>query len=428
MTTQQLSAGPAARPSKIQIYRVTRTGIPRFESLPKGDIAQFLPVTQCPACNASGNFQPVAYIGGASSEEALGLVLCEDCGHVTYNRIPSESQLEHYYNQIWDRAGRKQDPLQYKIGPFFGFPWDYFHDLALPKSSKILDFGCGYGNGMLCLQSMGYENIYGVELGEQRVRVASRYFPGRVKGGSVTEAYEFGKEHGPFDLVVVHHILEHLRNPYETIKNLVPLLAPGGKILIAVPDIYTESPVYTALYFAHLHLFNTASLMRLVKRAGLFPFKWKPGQSQLVLVASLAPDWKPESGNFTHEEPAIDKEFTSKLAGYIQAPWKLASSNKIRYLFHFHSYRIPQYPQGYMPLDPPANLWFGWARNVLARLSFLDQRRFVFRVFFLAIAKKIFGEGKIPGDELVGIKGPALRDGGIPWITLPSGDMPILVK
>lgn len=47
------------------------------------------------------------------------------------------------------------------------------------------------------------------------------------------------RDAGPFDIILFLEIFEHLRwNPIKTMQNVLSLLAPGGKVVITVPNMY----------------------------------------------------------------------------------------------------------------------------------------------------------------------------------------------
>lgn len=78
-----------------------------------------------------------------------------------------------------------------------------------------------------------------------------------------------------FDVIVLWHSLEHLRTPWLVIQKAAQRLAPGGILLVAIPNI--ESYEYSVLKAAwkhldaprHLYFFPIDSLAGLCQRSGL---------------------------------------------------------------------------------------------------------------------------------------------------------------
>lgn len=80
---------------------------------------------------------------------------------------------------------------------------------------------------------------------------------------------------GPFDLIVLMHVLEHLADPAAALKRIAPLLAPDGCLVVIYPNpdsllarrfgahwVHWDPP-------RHLALFPPAGLSLLAQSAGL---------------------------------------------------------------------------------------------------------------------------------------------------------------
>jgi SAM-dependent methyltransferase len=42
---------------------------------------------------------------------------------------------------------------------------------------------------------------------------------------------------GEFEVLLFSHVLEHLRDPVRVVRRLLPLLVPGGHVVVAVPNV-----------------------------------------------------------------------------------------------------------------------------------------------------------------------------------------------
>ncbi len=96
--------------------------------------------------------------------------------------------------------------------------------------SRILDVGSGGGALLRALDAAGYAHLTGVDPflgGDARV--------GRVTLRRATVEQLAGEARGAFDLVMIHHALEHVPAPRETLAAMRALLAPGGHCLVRVP-------------------------------------------------------------------------------------------------------------------------------------------------------------------------------------------------
>jgi SAM-dependent methyltransferase len=107
---------------------------------------------------------------------------------------------------------------------------------ALSKSGKkrkdfrILDVGCGRGDFLGRLVREGYDAL-GLDFDQRCVQLASSV--GEAVLGDINEANKILKGE-TFDLILLMHVLEHLKEPVKTINVIKEL---GGRwILIAVPN------------------------------------------------------------------------------------------------------------------------------------------------------------------------------------------------
>lgn len=420
---------------KTRLFPITASGIYRLESFSSKEAKTFVEQKSCPACGDEGTLSALVMMGGSTAEESLKLVYCRSCGHVTYDRLPTEAWLEHYYSEVWDQASRKMPASMVRLKPGYDppwGPWDHFGDLNLPPDSRILDFGCGYGSGLLYLKNKGYQNIYGVEMGSHRADVAERHFPGRVRHGALAEARKIVEESGPFDAVALHHVAEHLRDPFQMTSDLISLLKPNGMIIIAVPEMYAESPLHLPLYFPHLHHFNTGSMMRMLRRAGLTPYRWKKSRPQLAVIGSLNPQYEPPE-DYSAEVPEVTEQFLQGIEQFISAPWrKRASADKV-YLNYFHPWMSPKHPGGFQQLGDKVVSWLSLGRFTLfplldlERRIGLDRRKIMYRAFFKS-ARRLFGPEAIISNEVIGHKPLDQTEEDLPWLTLENGDIPVIVK
>lgn len=109
---------------------------------------------------------------------------------------------------------------------------------SIERDSKILDIGCGLGNKMRFLHSIGFNDITGIERNEQVVKIA------KSNGLNVHVPEDFMKEenYGRYDLLFFSHIIEHFQ--YQDLKNFLegyfPFLKPGGHIVIITPVLQAD--------------------------------------------------------------------------------------------------------------------------------------------------------------------------------------------
>lgn len=147
---------------------------------------------------------------------------------------------------------------------------------AVRDGSRVLDVGCatGYLGGIL--QQRGC-TLTGVEADAE----ASARAPFPVVVGDLAAAEVRAALTGPYDVILCGDVLEHLAYPAETLTWLAGLLAPGGAVVVSVPNIghWTGRRAVLRGRFpqekhglfdrTHLRWFTRASARALVEGAGL---------------------------------------------------------------------------------------------------------------------------------------------------------------
>ena len=147
-------------------------------------------------------------------------------------------------------------------------------------NKSVLDVGCSTGylgkvlKGLGCTVS-GFE--YDADAAAQAADVLDEVIVADLESVDLLETYGDRR----FDVIVFGDVLEHLRDPLPTLRQSRHLLAPGGYVVISVPNI-SHGDVrmslllgrfrYTAvglLDSTHLRFFTRDSLRDLLGNAGL---------------------------------------------------------------------------------------------------------------------------------------------------------------
>jgi 2-polyprenyl-3-methyl-5-hydroxy-6-metoxy-1,4-benzoquinol methylase len=152
---------------------------------------------------------------------------------------------------------------------------------AVPPRSRVLDVGCATGYLAAELARSGCA-VTGVEP-DAHAAAAAREHCEAVIGGDVEDAACRAELEalGRFDAVVCGDVLEHLRDPWEALAFLSSLLAPGGRVVVSVPNIahWTgrrallrgrfDYAAHGLFDVTHLRFFTRPSAHALVAAAGL---------------------------------------------------------------------------------------------------------------------------------------------------------------
>jgi 2-polyprenyl-3-methyl-5-hydroxy-6-metoxy-1,4-benzoquinol methylase len=147
--------------------------------------------------------------------------------------------------------------------------------LADVPPGRVLDLGCSSGLLSQRIRSLGH-HVTGVDLEAfpQTLGRVDRFVPGDLENGIPAEV---GRG---YDVVVLADVLEHLRTPERLLSAVTEVLAPGGRVLVSIPNFGHWYPRFrTALGVfdydqrgildrTHYRFFTRRSLARLVKHAG----------------------------------------------------------------------------------------------------------------------------------------------------------------
>jgi SAM-dependent methyltransferase len=106
-----------------------------------------------------------------------------------------------------------------------------------PSAGRFLDIGCGTGFLVEQLGARGWQGI-GVDLSPRSVEIANERLEaaglaGRIRA-EVGSAYE--PPEGPFALITLTDVLEHLEDPRGCLRALRARLAPDGLIVVSTPN------------------------------------------------------------------------------------------------------------------------------------------------------------------------------------------------
>jgi len=148
----------------------------------------------------------------------------------------------------------------------------------------VLDVGCGAGGSAVLLRERhSGVSTTGVEPDAELAQLARQTMQSVVEG-SIEDPRVLAQvqDLGPFDLILCADVLEHLVEPAGMLSRLVSMLAPGGHIVLSLPNIRHYS-TFVSLGIAgtwpqrdrgihdrtHLRFFARKDMVRLIRGAGL---------------------------------------------------------------------------------------------------------------------------------------------------------------
>ena len=146
-------------------------------------------------------------------------------------------------------------------------PWTA-HVPGLTRNSAILDVGCGEGARLAALARLGFDDLTGID----------PYLPeasaGMAPEGIRMVSGELQDLDGTFDLITMHHSLEHFADPGAMLDAARRRLRPGGQIFVRIPlmqdGIWQRFGRHWAQIDAprHLYLFTPEAFVDFAARRG----------------------------------------------------------------------------------------------------------------------------------------------------------------
>lgn len=125
----------------------------------------------------------------------------------------------------------------------------------------LLEIGCGNGNFLQNFQkSNGSWNLWGSELNDSNKELINELPNTTFHSGDLDDLDK------KFDFIVMIHVLEHIINPRDFIKNLKSKLKEKGKIFIQVPNL--ETSFFDILIADHCSHFTFDSIKILFEQEG----------------------------------------------------------------------------------------------------------------------------------------------------------------
>jgi SAM-dependent methyltransferase len=235
-------------------------------------------VTSCPIC---GGQKTVPHCDKPAHGDVWHIRRCRACGHGFVANPPTLQRLNEIQSALeaHERSGDGgggDDGDGAKLTP----PRAEGENLVFARRiaslttarGKTLDVGCGDGSATLALSHQGFRPHLLIDF-DPRAAGAVEHIP-----NSRFERIAFEQlttdAHGPFDVIVMSHVLEHSLHPLDWLTHARQLLSPQGILGIGLPnfggvyrflgerDPFLIPPV-------HLQFFTPSSMRRALERSGM---------------------------------------------------------------------------------------------------------------------------------------------------------------
>jgi 2-polyprenyl-3-methyl-5-hydroxy-6-metoxy-1,4-benzoquinol methylase len=166
------------------------------------------------------------------------VVQCHECGLCLTNPRPTAASIARFYPDIYPphRAPNvdAEKRRRFRVATHFARrPRKHRRTLAWHGAGRLLDFGCGGGSFLYRMHLQGW-NVTGLDTSPVPVRNIQDDLGLRALVGTLPHAE---LKAGSFDVITMWHSLEHVHDPVAVLHEARRLLVPGGRLLVAVPNI-----------------------------------------------------------------------------------------------------------------------------------------------------------------------------------------------
>lgn len=147
-----------------------------------------------------------------------------------YEKIDCEKAdyEEAYWEIIKDPDGKIRNRLEEQDKFLANLKHELNFINKLPPS-KILDAGCGPGFLLNAIDKKHQK--YGLEVSKFAANYAKQFAP--IYNSTLEEAK---LEENSFDVVISHHVIEHVQTPEIFLSEIKKILKPNGYLILATPD------------------------------------------------------------------------------------------------------------------------------------------------------------------------------------------------
>jgi SAM-dependent methyltransferase len=323
--------------TEIQQEQDLLASVPSYQQeIERGTARFFEPRREsCPTCGSNSLKQWVHSVDLVQRKPGeFTMDRCDSCGHVFQNPRLSTAGLDFYYRDFYDGHGASAAEAVFASKP------DMYYGRArmvqpFTTPSNWLDVGSGHAHFCRGAKEILPDTRFdGLDQGASIEDAATL--------GWITESYrgnfkDFADQlRGRYDVISMHHYLEHVRDPWDELDVAADVLGEGGYLLIEVPDPEWRLGRLFGRYWMpwfqpqHQHMLPIANLKLALAERGLQPVAEERGKahmcndfvlSSLLFLVRIAPrspaPWRPA-------KPRL-KVLRSALVWSVGVPWLIVA-------------------------------------------------------------------------------------------------------
>jgi SAM-dependent methyltransferase len=228
-------------------------------------------IRHCPVCQCKYgeilHTQKFALSENILLPKEYDVVSCNKCGFIYADTSASQNDYDKFYidqSKYEDTKTGSGGGLNDYDKKRLSETATYISSICKNKDASIIDIGCANGGLLQELKQLAYKNIIGYDPSKKCTDFVNSIGI-KCINGSLFDIPDKIKE--KFDIVILSHVMEHVRDIEYAMQILVSLLRDGGKLYIEVPDAGKYHEFYKSPYYyfdiEHINHFDKFSLKNL---------------------------------------------------------------------------------------------------------------------------------------------------------------------
>ncbi|MDG5747276.1 class I SAM-dependent methyltransferase [Qipengyuania sp. XHP0207] len=182
---------------------------------------------------------------------------CEKCGlrQADVSKV-NEDALLRYYAYDYRNVAKIAVELNEGSSPWYQSRAKAIAELVPGMPQRVFELGAGYGYNLKAIKARFPDAEFFTDELDETMR-----FGGVAQPGSLDD--------GPFDLIVLSHVLEHFTDPVSLLRSAGQALTSGGVIIVEVPNDLEGIVPLNGPDEPHLTFMTEPTLRNLIQVAGL---------------------------------------------------------------------------------------------------------------------------------------------------------------